>query len=260
MSHSVGTMSRILILGCPRSGTSMLTGLFANQGIYIGGRAHQPTISNPKGYFETRGINELNNRIISKYLEWPMMNRLRHYVSQNFNVDVRAFAFASPLKHEVKVLPAYLSNAMKYYASKGSFCYKDPRFCVTLPAWAEYLGKNTKYLVVFREPEKIIASYIKNGIDIYDPPLLFNGKELELAFVRNYRRLIEWSNEEWMFMHYDQILSGAVSEQLEDFSSMKLDWGHIETKLKRTKSADYVCSVDGVANVYKELCRLADYT
>lgn len=253
------TMAKVLILGCPRSGTSMLTGLFANQGVYIGGRAHKPTVSNPKGYFETRGINDLNNQIIRKYLSWPLLDGLRARISPNINYDPRAYSFASPLRHRITPIPLRLENAIRFYASKESFCYKDPRFCVTLPAWSRFLDEKIKYLVVFREPEKTIASYIKNGVDIYQPPLVFDGKQLELAYARNYRRLIKWSNESWMFMHYDQILRGEVADGLEEFCGMKLDWGHVTLDLKRTRNADYSCTESVVRDVYKELCHLAKY-
>jgi hypothetical protein len=237
----------------------MLTGLFANTGIYIGGRAHQPTISNPKGYFETKGINNLNNRIIEDYLRWPIGESVRRRWSSNIHTDVRAYAYASPRRLHLKSIKPSLQNAIRYYGGKQDFCYKDPRFCVTLPVWRESLDPSVRHLVVFREPEKIIASFIKNGKDIYTPPLEFNGMHLEYAFARNYSRLMEWADETWMFVHYDQVISGEIAPDLERFCNLELGWSHVEKALRRTSKADYVCRTSVVDNVYRQLCRLANY-
>lgn len=232
----------------------MLAGLFANKGLYIGGKALSPTVSNPKGYFETKGMNDLNNFIISEFLKWPSLNRLRKHIAPNIDWDVRAYPFASPRKYTVPEIPQKLQNAIKYYSSKENFCYKDPRFCVTLPVWLRYLGRSVKYLVVFREPGKTIASYMRNGAEIYKPPLKFKPPQLEAAYSRNYERLIEWSGPDWMFIHYDQILSGSVSDALERFTGMGLDWSHVSKSLQRTKSSDFVVRDRAAERTYRRLC------
>src|SRR4051812_23204486 len=72
-----------IILGSGRSGTSMVAGTLRQCGYYMGPDLLNPGLSNPKGFFESREINELNEDILRPFLprkhEGPLkwMNRRR---------------------------------------------------------------------------------------------------------------------------------------------------------------------------------------
>ena len=59
-------MKNCLILGSGRSGTSMLAGTLYREGLYIGDRVMPPTPGNPKGYFESFDIQDLNEDILKQ--------------------------------------------------------------------------------------------------------------------------------------------------------------------------------------------------
>lgn len=64
-----------------RSGTCLTASLFKNSGYFLDNNLLPPSISNPRGYYEDREINLLNNQIINKLLTWPALNRLRKRLS-----------------------------------------------------------------------------------------------------------------------------------------------------------------------------------
>src|ERR1044072_904172 len=53
----------------PRSGTSLITRVLNIMGVALGPEQHmlEPTASNPKGYWEQREINALNDAILSVF-------------------------------------------------------------------------------------------------------------------------------------------------------------------------------------------------
>lgn len=51
----------IIILGIPRTGSSMISGIFAAHGVFFG-KCKEPDESNPKGYFENIAISSLLKR------------------------------------------------------------------------------------------------------------------------------------------------------------------------------------------------------
>ena len=54
-----------LILGSGRSGTSMAAGILARAGYFMGAELWPADIGNPKGYFEDREVNKINDELIA---------------------------------------------------------------------------------------------------------------------------------------------------------------------------------------------------
>ena len=61
-------MVNLIILGSGRSGTSLVTGLFAKAGYNQGTRLSGPNEGNPKGRFEDRQVNYTNEIILSQVM------------------------------------------------------------------------------------------------------------------------------------------------------------------------------------------------
>src|SRR5262245_58052284 len=143
-------MQNVIILGSGRSGTSMVAGLFRHSGAFQGKELLPATISNPLGYYEDKQLNLLNNALIEQMLRWPTLNRLRTRISPPAHTDPRCYWLAAPrwLRH---ITPTREQRQeMAWFGQQGPFCYKDPRFNVTLPVWEQYLPEDTRYLVIFR--------------------------------------------------------------------------------------------------------------
>ncbi len=251
---------RFLILGCPRSGTSMLAGMFADIGFYCGENLLRPTISNPRGYYESADINSINNKLILHGIRWRRLDRLRKYFAPTTQKDRRAFAFCGVKSFKShRRVPEVLSERMRFFAGREAFCYKDPRFSLTLPFWKDFLPDDCRFLVVFRSPEKTIYSYKKNAADAYNPPLALTDLELERAYSRNYQRLLAQRGENWMFIHYDQVLGGSGLKKLESFCGFQFRWRNLDESLRRSTDDRYTLNLEEPKLVYGKLCERAGF-
>jgi hypothetical protein len=74
-----------------------------------------------------------------------------------------------------------------------------------------------------------------------------------------YRHILEIHMREgkWMFIHYNQLLSGEIFERLEAFTGSVVDRSFPEKKLSRSFS-DRNVSIKS-QRVYAQLCELAGY-
>ena len=65
-------MYNLIVLGCGRSGTSMVTGTLATGGYSTGNDNWPPDKYNPTGYYEERGMLQLNAKILSSQMLSPV--------------------------------------------------------------------------------------------------------------------------------------------------------------------------------------------
>ena len=59
-------MKNVIVLGSGRSGTSMLAGMFRSAGYFMGTDYITPRDSNPKGFFEGREVNDINEKLLQR--------------------------------------------------------------------------------------------------------------------------------------------------------------------------------------------------
>ena len=137
-------MYNCLILGSGRSGTSMIGGTLAHGGYFFGDKLIPPRAANPKGFFESGVVNNVNERILKNVM--PRLQYGHRWLGLLGLPGAKNLYVSGKLIKEIKIL-----------ISKQPFCYKDPRFCYTLPIWRPHL-KNTKFVCVFRHPKNTVAS------------------------------------------------------------------------------------------------------
>ena len=65
LTHRAMNQRNCLILGSGRSGTSMAAGILARAGYFMGEELWPADIGNPKGYFEDREVNKINDELIA---------------------------------------------------------------------------------------------------------------------------------------------------------------------------------------------------
>ncbi|TAG96967.1 MAG: hypothetical protein EAZ09_05655 [Oscillatoriales cyanobacterium] len=58
--------SVIFVLGCYRSGTSLVSSILAKLGVDFGQQLYPSSSHNPNGYFESEQINHFNTQLIEK--------------------------------------------------------------------------------------------------------------------------------------------------------------------------------------------------
>src|SRR5215218_3651940 len=110
-------MRDCVVVGCGRSGTSLAAGLLARAGYNCGKDLLPPDEGGPAGFFESRGVNAINEAVLPP--------------------EVKPTAPAELRVHMAQALPA------------PPYCCKDPRFAYTLEAWGP-LFAGALFVCVFR--------------------------------------------------------------------------------------------------------------
>jgi hypothetical protein len=253
-------MRSCVIVGSGRSGTSMLAGILRESGYFMGGSLLSPSSSNPKGYFESADVNQLNDELITAvtavrpsgplgYLyPWRLSPGLLWFADIDINTSVR------PTHEQLEL--------METLSSTKPFCFKDPRFCYTLDAWRPVLD-DAVFLCVFREPGRTVTSIKKDVREQYPRERyrnfhLTNGHMFG-AWISMYTHVLEKHSREghWIFIHYDQIVDGSAVPKIESAINTKVDASFVDPALKRSQDTDKLPVA--VTPVYQRLCTLAGY-
>jgi hypothetical protein len=231
-------MHNLIILGSGRSGTSMVTALFRHSGAFFGDRLIPPSPANPYGYYEDFEINDLNAAVIQLLLAqvWQTERLVRgdHPIHRHFP----ALWLAAPWHIPPVSIPPTVRDAMLGKFRRQPFCFKDPRFCVTLPAWRPHLPADVRFLVVFRDPHRTVDSILRDAVESYDTPLPVTANWAYLHWWRNYRRLLDQlsTDGDWLFVHYDDVLSGRAVPAVEHFVDARVDTSQLDPRASRSKS------------------------
>lgn len=250
-------MRNCIILGSGRSGTSLTAGLFAKSGYYMGDELLAARDANPKGFFESQEINNLNEEIIQ--LVTPQRIRFRRWsFPRSRPTDFQRWLSRIPLDTKMKTTPA-IDKKIKEKVLQEPFCFKDPRFSYTLPVWIPLL-KNTVFIVVFRHPYSTMVSIEKEcNNELYLKNLKISRDDIFEVWSLMYKHILRsYQNDQqtnkWLFIHYEQILDKTALTLLYKLTSAKIDSGFIESKLYRNKVEYQV--PHSCQSTYDELCEL----
>ena len=143
---------QIVVLGMHRSGTSMLTKLICQLGVFCGDPEDLigTNQENPKGFWERQDIRDLNDSVIKGMgCDWDRVS--------NFSADL--------VSDEQKEQFASQANSILAKLDQNApWVIKEPRLCLLLDLWASVLTKPV-YIHVFRNPLEVAASLeVRNGI------------------------------------------------------------------------------------------------
>jgi hypothetical protein len=138
----------VFVLGMHRSGTSALTGLLCQFGAIPGNDLLPAKDSNPKGFFESKAVVDLNNAILhTARSSWDDLNALP--------ADWQCQPEMQPLRSDIAALYSSLAVA------EGWRVIKDPRLSKTLPLWLDVLGEfgvQPVVVICVREPGSVAQS------------------------------------------------------------------------------------------------------
>jgi hypothetical protein len=147
----------VIIVGMPRSGTSVTARVFTTKGYFMGDM-NQTFIRegddfNPFGYFEADDLIEENVRVL-KAAGFPFHNTwLFEPISQE---SVARIA-------DIPILPAHRAF-LRAYDENAPWVWKDPRLCFTLPYWWRLMDPaRSVVLLVRRDPIDIYWSFQRMG-------------------------------------------------------------------------------------------------
>jgi hypothetical protein len=227
-------------MGSGRSGTSALAGCLSGLGYFMGDHPFPIRDANPKGVFEDFEINAINDALIASALPkaaLPADDGWLASVALGSRFTVRSS----------------LRRRMTTQAARAPLCFKDPRFCYTLPSWRPYLG-DALFVCVFREPARTANSIVDfpSGVDI-------DFDEAIRIWTLMYRHVLDLHRHEgdWVFAHYDQVLDGSAIERVASVLGVTINTDFPDPELRRSPSAGLVGRE--ATEVYAELCEAAGF-
>jgi hypothetical protein len=262
-----------VVLGMHRSGTSSVAGVLALLGAAAPKSLMGPAADNPKGFWESYAVSELNDRILatgdSNWADW------------------RAFPqeLSDPFRGDgVRLLRSEFDGA-------DVIVLKDPRACRLYPFWREVLseaGYSPAVLCPIRHPAEVQASLTyRNGMASEDGVRLWLRHVLDAErFSRDQPRLFMlWSDflTDWraelgrmsgfgsldLLLNDDQI-AGRISEFLsqdlhhhrhDDVGSDSLD-GRVFKVLsdlaRRGETSQLVGKLEGLRDEFEAACRATE--
>lgn len=250
-------MKNCLILGSGRSGTSMVAGSLANTGYFMGKHLLPALKSNPKGFYEDREVNAINENLIAQILpkqsfflgRRPFHDRLRKN---------QLWLSRIPVDTQIPCTTR-ISRQIERLVNQEPYCFKDPRFSYTLPCWRPFL-KNTGFVCVFRDPASTAVSIVK---ECRTRPYLRNvsfsfDRALEV-WTLMYSHILQTNCKEggWIFLHYNQFLMEEGPKRLERFTGATVDRSFPDPSLRRSNSKAPV--PDETMRLYNQLCDLSGY-
>jgi hypothetical protein len=139
------------------------------------------------------------------------------------------------------------------------FCYKDPRFSYTLPVWRPFLH-NTVFVCIFRDPMATAASIVKECASM--PYMAGLAMTLEIAaevWTVMYEHILRRhaAQGEWLFLHYEQVLTGDGLDALERCLQCRVDRDFPEKRLRRSQANQP--APENAQRTYDELCQRAGF-
>ncbi len=230
-------MKNVIILGSGRSGTSMVAGSLRRAGYEMGHGLKAGTSSNPLGYFESVEINDINEDL------------LRPVVAPLQGTAVSAWGLVHPTvrkdQHWMACLPPAaetpadpdLNARMAVATARRPFCFKDPRFCYTLPAWRPHLGPDTVFVCVFRQPGRTVTSMMRDCEEqAYMRDFKLTARFAWQVWIHMYDRVVRAHRRQgrWLFLHYDQAAGGRGLRRLSRFLGAPADPKFPVPALKRS--------------------------
>jgi len=247
-------MRDCIVLGSGRSGTSMVAGALAKAGYFMGDRLYPARDANPLGFFEAPEINAINEELLAPRV--PAAQRLAAPQRWLARLDATVDAAPEPLRRRMRALVA-----------RAPFCFKDPRFCYTLPAWRGELG-DACFVVVFRDPAVTAASIVREcaaadylaGVEMDAARALATWCAMYRQVLRQYREAAPHERARWLFVHYDQMVGRDAdgAARLARHLDAPVDAAFPDERLRRSKPA--AVTSDEAAQLYRELCELSGFS
>lgn len=259
-------MRNCVVLGSGRSGTSMLAGTLASSGYYLGPDLLPPTASNPKGYYESREVNLINEQLLAGLVppagaavvlgnRSAALLRLR---SRRFREGQRWLADIPP-DAPAPAPSEQMAERMRGCLQQTPFCLKDPRFSYTVDSWTPIRAANPVFVVVFRHPATTAMSIVDDATrTTYLRDLHVDSGLALRSWLANYRHALAHAEDgEWLFVHFDQILYGDGLDVVGTALGVRLDPSFRDPELDR--SEPLARAPAAAVAVYAELCARAGW-
>jgi len=231
-------MKNLLILGCGRSGTSMVAGLFRNAGYFMGEKLIPADESNPRGYYQSERVVFINERLLEAVDHPDARKVARRVIGETTVPAATRWLLALDTDTAIGATPE-LRRRMRDVVCREPYCFKDPRFSYTLEAWRPEL-RDPRFVCVVRHPLEVTKSVLRHAERRGYRERLGLDRERVLRVWRCcYRYILERlvrEPERWKFVHYDQLLGRRRIDELGRFVGAEVDASIVDRNLRTAGS------------------------
>lgn len=254
-----------LILGSGRSGTSLVAGLLAQAGYFMGDAPVGPGRPvNPKGLFEDSEINAINEKLIKRAIRRYRRNPLNWLLDRERwrELDLGTTQrWLAPLPAGVRIRrSSRIEQQIRAMTAHEPFCFKDPRFSFTLQSWRQ-LANNPLLICVFRHPAITAASivtHVKSAPYLRDVRMdLGRAQRIWESIYRSVLEVQYPNGGDWLFLLYDQVMDGSAFPAIERSLRIRVDREFPDSELRRSEPEGRTSPQ--VEALYQRLCELAGY-
>ncbi len=214
----------------------MVAGSLRLAGYWMGEGLKPATSSNPLGYFETVEINDINEALLRPVVEQLAGKPVSKWAIPHPRLEKDQHWLAClPPRVEVTAIPG-IEDRIRQAVATQPYCFKDPRFCYTLPVWKPMLAPDTVFVCVFREPGRTVHSMLK---DAQEQPYLrsvcLNPWYAWQVWIHMYDRVVRDLRRRgrWLFLHCDSVVHGRGLGRLSRFLEAPVDWDFPRPSLQR---------------------------
>ncbi len=209
----------IFITGLPRSGTSMVAGLLAQAGIWVGSTIEGGP-SNPKGFFEHEQIREVVIKGILRSLGCDPLGVGKlpppDLVDEvNFNAGS-----GSPISLRNFIHQTLLKDG---YPEGQRWAYKEPKLSLLWRFFHASFPKAT-WLIVERQTESVIRSCLNTHFMRQHSPDEAFWRELTDAYALRLQQLKEATSTRVWTLSSDRLMTGDTSELKNFFDFADLEF------------------------------------
>jgi hypothetical protein len=236
----------------------LLAGTLSGAGYFMGDHPWLDRQFNPKGYFEDMHVAGINEELLRQVVRTAPRRPYRWVYRRHAFRWGQLWLAAVPPEVEIPRL-LNVEPGIKKLVGHKPYCFKDPRFCYTLPAWRPFL-RDTVLLCVFREPART-ANSILTILD-RNPRLSHLSMGFDQAldvWTSTYAHVVAKHRHEgeWLFIHYEQIMNGSAKARIRDALGIEPDLDFADAELRRSPAAGDLPV--RTREIYDELCELAGF-
>lgn len=184
-----------------RSGTSFVSSILQEAGLYLGDRLMAATPDNPHGYFENLDFVDFHRLVLASHALSP-----------------DGWVRTGPLTVPSDFLPFAEKLVSANSCLDRPWGFKDPRTAVFLDFWAKFLP-SAKFLFVVRSPWEVIDSLFRRG-----DPVFLKNPILAIETWNNFNQIILNFTERFpdrsLLISLDQVIENShglitsINEQL----------------------------------------------
>ena len=239
----------IIILGSGRSGTSFLSNLLHDNGIYAG--------ECTGGTLENLAVRQLNDSYLEQHYQAKTRSKLPYGILPDDEIPV----FPEYKEHAIRFI-----DTMNHHAPGGSdwwnpspkyWFFKDPRSTLLHDMWVDYCDI---VVGVFRNPVEVVNSYMKL-LDVYYPgDSKVEGFVNMLEYWKKFNRSLlyvfeQYDKPKWM-LDFNGEVDAQTDRLFEELGISKNVYSYDESRIEN--SSDEIFDDPIVEDIYSQLKELGN--